>query len=95
MRSTAIGCPGAVGPRDGARARPAPRSRAAKALDSAVVEPDLSRPPRPFRTSETFAVGDRVSHPTLGEGVVQALAGPTKIEVLFGAERKLLVHGRK
>ena len=33
--------------------------------------------------------------PSAGVGVVQALAGPTKIEVLFGAERKTLVHARK
>jgi len=60
-----------------------------------VVEPDLSKQVRPFRTTETFEVGDRVAHPTLGEGVVQALTGPTKIEVLFGAQRRVLVHSRK
>ena len=68
------------------------RKKAAAA--SPIVAPDLSKPVRAFRTTETFAVGERLTHPTLGEGVVQAIAGPTKIEVLFGAERKVLVHNR-
>ena len=60
-----------------------------------VVEADPTKPVRVFQTTDSFEVGERLSHPTLGEGVVQALAGPTKIEVLFGAERKTLVHARK
>ncbi len=59
-----------------------------------VVEPDLSRPVRDYRPSETFAPGDRLRHPMFGEGVVQVVAGPTKIQVLFDAEQKTLVHGR-
>jgi hypothetical protein len=37
---------------------------------------------------------DRIVHPSFGEGVVQAVTGPSKIEVLFGAGSKTLVHGR-
>ncbi len=59
-----------------------------------VVEADLSRPSRPFRMSETYQVGDRVVHATFGEGVVQALTGARKVEVLFEAGPKTLVHGR-
>ena len=43
--------------------------------------------------SEVYEVGDRVDHPTFGEGVVQAIVGATKIEVLFGVMPKTLAHG--
>jgi hypothetical protein len=59
-----------------------------------IVEADPSRPRRPFRTNETYQVGDRVLHPSFGEGVVQAVTGATKIEILFDAGSKILVHGR-
>lgn len=58
------------------------------------VEADPSRPPRPFQVSETYRVGDRVVHPSFGQGVVQAITGPTKIEVWFDAGPKTMVHGR-
>ena len=70
----------------------APRRReAAKPL----VEADMSKPCRPFRTSDTYEVGERVVHASFGEGVVQAVRGPKKVEVLFGAGAKTLVHGRR
>ena len=37
-----------------------------------------------LRTSDTYQLGDRVMHPHFGEGVVQALIGETKVEILFG-----------
>jgi hypothetical protein len=39
-------------------------------------------------------VGDRVVHAHFGEGVVQAVTGPRKVEVLFASGAKTLVHGR-
>ncbi len=83
---------GAASARSGTRRTTGTRKKVA--ATDAVVGADLSKPVRPFRTTETFAVGERVAHPTLGEGVVQAVTGPTKIEVLFGDERKVLVHNR-
>jgi hypothetical protein len=59
------------------------------------VEADLSRPRRPFRISDTYEVGDRVVHADFGEGVVQAVRGPKKVEVLFAAGAKTLVQGRQ
>jgi hypothetical protein len=84
---------GAASTRTGTR-RTATGTRKKVAAAADIVEADLSKPVRPFRTTETFGVGERVAHPTFGEGVVQAVTGPTKIEVLFGAERKLLGHNR-
>ncbi|MDJ0847734.1 MAG: hypothetical protein QNK04_05035 [Myxococcota bacterium] len=88
-------------PVGGAQARVIRRHRTAstpasrRARDRApVVEADLSRPPRPFRTSDTYAVGDRVVHSRFGEGVVQAVTGATKIQVLFESGPRTLVHAR-
>lgn len=69
-------------------------SRARRAPGPRVVEADPSRPRRPFRPSDTYEVGDRILHGHYGEGVVQAVKGPTKVEVLFEAGAKTLVHGR-
>jgi len=83
-----------------AGAAPARRSRAAtpsarrSRKQKDVVEADPSAPRRPFRTSETYRVGERVVHASFGEGVVQTVAGATKVEVLFAGGLKTLVHGR-
>ncbi len=85
---------GAVAPRARRRASSTPASR--RARDRApVVEADMTRPPRPFRTSDTYAVGDRVVHNRFGEGVVQAVTGRTKIQVLFDTGPRTLVHARE
>jgi len=60
-----------------------------------VVAADPSRPPRPYKVTESYSAGDTIQHPTLGTGVVQAPGGPNKIQVLFGEERKILVHERE
>ena len=59
-----------------------------------LVEADLSRPPRAYGIRESYTPGDRIEHPTLGMGVVQALAGAGKISVLFNEKTSLLVHER-
>jgi hypothetical protein len=59
-----------------------------------IIEADPSKPPRVYSARDQYVPGDTIQHPTLGDGVVQKLIGPTKIEVLLGEERRLLVHGR-
>jgi len=84
---------GALASRSGGTSRvrkPPARRRTAPA----VVEADASRPARAFRTTETYAVGDRVVHASFGEGVVQAVTGVKKIEVLFDSGPRTLVHAR-
>ncbi len=73
------------------------RARALKqkqAVQKPAVMADESRPRRAFRMTDTYAVGDRVLHASFGEGVVQEVAAPTKIVVLFDVGSKTLVHGR-
>lgn len=68
--------------------------RAARKIPRSIVEADMSRPRRSFQTTDAYQVGDRVIHPSFGEGVVQHLIGATKVEVLFEAGLKTMVHGR-
>ncbi len=75
------------------KAKPRAR-RAAQQAENEVVEADLSRPIRSYASGEHYDAGDRIQHPTLGLGVVQGLAGPHKIRVLFDDEPSVLVHDR-
>ena len=59
----------------------------------ALVGAVAGRPVKTYSVSTTFEVGDPVTHPTFGSGVVQAVE-PTKAEILFGTERRTLIHGR-
>lgn len=73
--------------------KPKPKSKKTDPADE-IVEADYSRPVRPYNIRESFEPGDRVAHKTLGEGVVQGVVGRGKISVLFGEEKKLLIHER-
>jgi hypothetical protein len=77
------------------KVRPKPRPRP-KSIDPAdiIVEADLTRPARDYSISGSFLAGDRIDHPTLGQGVVQGGAGNGRISVLFGETKRLLIHER-
>lgn len=49
---------------------------------------------RPYSARERFAVGEVVSHPVFGLGVVEELKAPNKVVITFGLDRKTLVHAR-
>jgi hypothetical protein len=48
---------------------------------------------RPYSPKSTFSLDDVVSHPTFGMGLVEAVRAD-KIDVVFRAGTKTLVHGR-
>lgn len=62
-------------------------------FEKPAVPADLTRPSRPYRASELFEVGDRIDHPSFGQGVVE-LSEPGKITVFFGAGRRVLVQAK-
>jgi hypothetical protein len=68
--------------------------RTVRRRDEPLVDPDLSRPVRRYRISETYEPGDRIEHPTFGEGVVETLPGPGKVQVFFEDGRRTLAQGR-
>lgn len=95
------GGPEAKGPA-APRVRSATASKTAKAAskaavpseDTPLVSADLSRPPRVYKASESYQPGDRLNHPTFGGGVVEASAGPGKVQVWFAGGRKILAQAR-
>ena len=89
---------GVKGQTGAVRGKPAARatsSRSRSGKKKQVVEADESRPRREFRMSDTYQVGDRVLHASFGEGVVQEVAAPAKIVVLFEVGSKTLAQGRR
>jgi len=80
-----------------AEVRSATRTRkvSAKARTAGpLVEADPSRPLKSYRSSDCYAIGDRIEHPRFGAGIVDRVAGPEKVQVFFPDGHRLLVHGR-
>ena len=89
------GVKGEIGAIRGKPAARATSSRTRSGEKKQVVEADESRPRRDFSMTDTYEVGDRLLHAGFGEGVVQEVAGPAKIVVLFEVGPKTLVQGRR
>jgi hypothetical protein len=62
-------------------------------FEKPAVAADLSRPSRPYRASEQFEVGERIEHPSFGQGVIE-LSEPGKITVFFASGRRVLAQAR-
>ena len=58
-----------------------------------AIAADLSRPTRPYRASEQFETGERIEHPSFGQGVVE-ISEPGKITVFFASGRRVLVQAK-
>jgi hypothetical protein len=54
----------------------------------------MSRPIRPYQTSETYLVGDRIDHQSFGTGVIERVMSPSKVQVYFPEGQKMLLQGR-
>lgn len=50
-------------------------------------------PFKPYSTKGLFILGDKLNHPTFGEGIVGKLIYPNKLEVIFRNEIKVLIYG--
>jgi hypothetical protein len=48
---------------------------------------------KPYRISVTFSVGDLVRHSKFGDGVVQKILDPTKVEILFKDGARTMAQG--
>src|SRR5204863_5532078 len=76
------------------RAAAAPTSKGpVERFEKPAVAADLSKPSRTYRASEKFEVGERVDHPSFGQGVVE-VAEPGKITVFFASGRRVLVQAK-
>ncbi|HLL21553.1 MAG TPA: hypothetical protein VK427_05450 [Kofleriaceae bacterium] len=81
-----------------ATTRPAKEPRASRdpveRFEKPAVAADLSKPARTYRASEKFEVGERVDHPSFGQGIVE-LCEPGKITVFFATGRRVLVCAKE
>jgi hypothetical protein len=50
-------------------------------------------PTKGYSTKANFGLGDKINHPTFGDGIVGKLIYPNKIEVIFQMDVKVLIHG--
>ena len=50
-------------------------------------------PSKSYNTKGQFGLGDKINHPTFGEGIVGKLIYPNKLEVIFRTDVKVLIHG--
>ena len=60
--------------------------------DAAPAVPafDPDKPPRKYAPRDSYAAGERVSHPTFGVGVVAGSPGAGKVDVVFGSGARVL-----
>lgn len=49
-------------------------------------------PVKPYSTKSQFGLGDKLNHPTFGDGIVGKLIYPNKLEVIFRHDVKVLIH---
>lgn len=73
----------------GAAARPARPMKIVERFEKPSVAADLDKPPRAYAPSERYAVGERVEHPSFGQGVVESLE-LGKMTTFFAVGRKVL-----
>ncbi len=48
---------------------------------------------KPYSPKTKFIIGDKVKHPSFGDGIVMKLLHPNKIEIVFQMDMKVLIHG--
>ncbi len=70
----------------------APRAPAER-FEKPAVAADLTKPSRTYRASESFDVGERVDHPSFGQGVIE-ISEPGKVTVFFATGRRVLVQSK-
>jgi predicted nucleic acid-binding Zn-ribbon protein len=74
--------------------RPAREPKApVERFEKPAVAADLSKSSKPYRASESYEVGERIDHPSFGQGVIE-IAEPGKITVFFGSGRRVLVQAK-
>jgi len=94
--------PGSIAPSRASPGTSARAPRAAKEEKTVPVELEWMKqmnastsPMRTYAADEAFKPGDKVAHPSFGEGIVQKLIFPNKVEVLFRADLKTLIRSGK
>jgi hypothetical protein len=63
-------------------------------FEKPAVPADLTKPVRQYAASLKYNVGERVEHPSFGQGVIEQ-AEPGKITVFFASGRRVLVQSKE
>ena len=50
-------------------------------------------PVKPYSMKAHFSLGDKIHHPTFGDGIIAKLIYPNKLEVIFRTDVKILIYG--
>lgn len=50
-------------------------------------------PVKAYSSKAKFHLGDKIRHPSFGEGIVGKLIYPNKMEVIFQMDLKVMIHG--
>ncbi len=88
------GAAGAANGSAGGRTERATRERTAVAgFEELLASKQVSRA-QPYSPKRSYAVDDVVDHPIFGRGFVSAVRDPSKIEVTFRSDVKILVQAR-
>ena len=69
-------------------------TKAVERFEKPAVAADLTKPVRKYGATLKYEVGERVEHPTFGQGVVE-IAEPGKITVFFAIGRRVLVQSKE
>ncbi len=72
-----------------------------EALTASTIEAEWEKlmnahrdaPFKPYGLKAKFALGDKIKHPSFGDGIVGKLIYPNKLEVIFRTDIKVLIHG--
>jgi hypothetical protein len=82
--------------------KPAPRTKKAKVevLESHPIEIEWEKlmqahkdvPTKSYQMYQAYHLGEKIKHSKFGEGIVERLIYPNKIEVIFKHSIKVLVH---
>jgi hypothetical protein len=62
-------------------------------FEKPAIAADLTKPVRTYKASDKFEAGDRVDHPSFGQGIVE-IAEPGKITVFFATGRRVLAQSK-
>ncbi len=78
-----------------------PRARKSSAEDTThsieaewekLMNSHRDHPVKPYSMKTLFELGDKLNHPTFGDGIVGKLIYPNKLEVIFRSDIKVLIH---
>jgi hypothetical protein len=69
------------------------RTKPVERFEKPAVTADLAKPVRRYSAAEHFDVGERVEHPSFGQGVVE-VSDSGKVTVFFATGRRVLVQAK-